>query len=206
LRRVLVRALTSEFHVMAFVPKDYIFSNALGVFAFDDDYHFALLQSSVHEVWVWRNASSLRTDTRYTPTDCFDTFPFPPAEYEHVVEAQRAGSWRVAELPEPFQQAAQIGAAYHEHRRQVMGTRQAGLTKTYNLFHSPDCQEADIVRLRELHAAMDRAILACYGWGDIELAHSFYPNDRGKLRYTIAPAARQALLARLLALNLRLSQ
>lgn len=206
LRRVLVRALTSEFHMMAFVPKDYIFSHALGVFAFDDDYHFALLQSSVHEVWVWRNASSLRTDTRYTPTDCFDTFPFPPAEYEHVVEAQRAGSWRVAELPKPFQQAAQIGAAYHEHRRQVMGARQVGLTKTYNLFHSPDCQEADIVRLRELHTAMDRAILACYGWGDIELAHSFYPNDRGKLRYTIAPAARQALLARLLALNLRLSQ
>jgi hypothetical protein len=206
LRRVLVRALTSEFHMMAFVPKDYIFSHALGVFAFDDDYHFALLQSSVHEVWVWRNASSLRTDTRYTPTDCFDTFPFPPTEYEHVVEAQRAGSWRVAELPEPFQQAAQIGAAYHEHRRQVMSARQVGLTKTYNLFHSPDCQEADIVRLRELHAAMDRAILACYGWGDIELAHSFYPNDRGKLRYTIAPTARQALLARLLALNLRLSQ
>jgi hypothetical protein len=206
LRRVLVRAQVSEMHAMVFVPKGWIYSMMTIVFAFDDDYHFALLQSSVHEVWVWRNASSLRTDTRYTPTDCFDTFPFPPAEYEHVVEAQRAGSWRVEELPEPFQQAAQIGAAYHEHRRQVMGTRQVGLTKTYNLFHSPDCQEADIVRLRELHAAMDRAILACYGWGDIELAHSFYPNDRGKLRYTIAPAARQALLARLLALNLRLSQ
>jgi SAM-dependent methyltransferase len=206
LRRVLVRAQVSEMHAMVFVPKGWIYSMMTIVFAFDDDYHFALLQSSVHEVWVWRNASSLRTDTRYTPTDCFDTFPFPPTEYEHVVEAQRAGSWRVAELPEPFQQAAQIGAAYHEHRRQVMGTRQVGLTKTYNLLHSPDCQEADIVRLRELHAAMDRAILACYGWGDVELAHSFYPNDRGKLRYTIAPAARQALLARLLALNLRLSQ
>jgi hypothetical protein len=206
LRRVLVRAQVSEMHAMVFVPKGWIYSMMTIVFAFDDDYHFALLQSSVHEVWVWHNASSLRTDTRYTPTDCFDTFPFPPTEYEYLVEAQRAGLWRVAELLEPFQQAAQIGAAYHEHRRQVMGTRQVGLTKTYNLFHSPDCQEADIVRLRELHAAMDRAILACYGWGDIELAHSFYPNDRGKLRYTITPAARQALLARLLALNLRLSQ
>ncbi|RTI33587.1 Eco57I restriction-modification methylase domain-containing protein [Thermus scotoductus] len=50
LRRVLVRALTSEFHMMVFTPRSYIFSHALGVFAFDDDYHFALLQSSVHEI------------------------------------------------------------------------------------------------------------------------------------------------------------
>ncbi|GIV23755.1 MAG: hypothetical protein KatS3mg025_1414 [Bacteroidia bacterium] len=85
LHRVLVRALTSEMHIMTFVPKGWIYSHAVGVFAFDDDYHFALLQSVVHEVWVWRQASSLGSSNRYTPTDCFDTFPFPLEEYRRMV-------------------------------------------------------------------------------------------------------------------------
>ena len=42
-----------------------------------------------------------------------------------------------------------------------------GMTKTYNRFH--DIYEIDprIVELRELHAAMDRAVLDAYGWADI---------------------------------------
>ena len=81
LRRVLARSRVSELHMLAFVPKGYVYGDAIVVFAFDDDYHFALLQSGVHEAWVWRQASSLESRNRYTPTDCFATFPFPPAEY-----------------------------------------------------------------------------------------------------------------------------
>jgi hypothetical protein len=67
------------------------------------------------------------------------------------------------------------------------------------------CTDADIVRLRELHAEMDRAVLACYGWEDINLHHSFYPNDRGQMRFTISPEAGREVLHRLLELNLELS-
>lgn len=202
LRRVLVRALTSEFHMMAFVPNHYIYSHALGVFAFDDDYHFALLQSSVHEVWVWRQASSLESRNRYTPTDCFDTFSFPPEEYRRIAK----GEWRMDELPQPFRRAAQIGAEYHEHRRQIMLARNIGLTQTYNLFHNPSCSDPDIERLRALHAEMDNAILACYGWDDLSLDHGFYQNDRGQVRFTISPEARRELLFRLIELNAHLSK
>ena len=202
LRRVLVRALTSEFHMMVFVPRNYIFSHALGVFALDDDYHFALLQSSIHEAWVWQNASSLESRNRYTPTDCFDTFPFPRLEYERLA----GGKWHLEAMPQAFQQAAQVGAAYHEHRRQVMLARQLGLTKTYNLFHNPACQDADIVRLRELHAEMDRAVLACYGWDDLDPGHGFYQNDRGQTRFTLSPKVRREVLARLVALNLEMAR
>jgi hypothetical protein len=41
-----------------------------------------------------------------------------------------------------------------------------GLTKTYNRFHDPNESDADLLKLRELHAAMDRAVLDAYGWGD----------------------------------------
>lgn len=77
LSRVLVRSRVSEQHMLAFVPPGPVYSDAIVVFAFDDYYNFALLQSSLHEAWVRRNASTMRTDIRYTPSDCFDNFPFP---------------------------------------------------------------------------------------------------------------------------------
>ena len=49
-----------------------------------------------------------------------------------------------------------------------------------------------------------RAILACYGWEDVDLRHDFYRNDRGQMRYTVSPEARRELLRRMLELNLRL--
>jgi hypothetical protein len=42
-----------------------------------------------------------------------------------------------------------------------------GLTDTYNRFHNPDVQDPEILKLRELHTAMDRAVLDAYGWSDI---------------------------------------
>lgn len=90
--------------------------------------------------------------------------------------------------------AERVGEAYHEHRRQTLLARQLGLTKTHNLFHNPQCADADIARLRELHAAMDCAVLACYGWTDLDAGHGFHANERGQTRYTISPAARRGIL------------
>jgi hypothetical protein len=59
--------------------------------------------------------------------------------------------------------------------------------------------------IRELHAAMDRAILACYGWEDLNPGHDFYQNDRGQTRYTLSPEARREVLARLVELNLEIA-
>ncbi len=194
LRRVLVRSRVSEMHVPVFVPKGWVYNEQTIVFAFDDDYHFALLQSAVHETWVWRNASSLESRNRYTPTDCFDTFPFPPSEYAAPGLAEL--------LSQPvFARAAQIGADYHEHRRQTMLARQLGLTKTYNLFHNPAVADEDIARLRDLHIALDTAILACYGWQDVDLGHDFHQNERGQTRFMPAAEARRVLIERLLQLN-----
>jgi hypothetical protein len=214
LRRVLVRAEVSQMHMVAFVPKGWVYSHMLVVFAFDDDYHFALLQSGVHEAWVWRQASSLESRNRYTPTDCFATFPFPLAEYAAPspqspppaggfggVPPHAGGTAGVLALP-AFAHAAQIGAAYHERRREVMQARRIGLTKTYNLLHDPACRDADIGDLRQMHAALDAAILACYGWDDLDPGHDFHANARGQTRFGMAPAVQRAVVQRLLDLNL----
>ena len=90
-----------------------------------------------------------------------------------------------------------------------------GLTKTYNRFHDPDERDPDIVKLRDLHAAMDRAVLDAYGWTDIQPTCEFildYEDDEddepGKAskkkkpwRYRWPDEIRDEVLGRLLELN-----
>ncbi len=184
LGRVLARSRVSELHAVAFVPKGLVYNEQTVVFAFDDDYHFALLQSNVHEQWVWREASTLESRNRYTPTDCFQTFPFPQDPD-----------------PRPAAEAARLGAAYHAHRRKICTERRIGLTQVYKLFHKPACTSPDIAALRDLHTQMDRAVLACYGWADLDPHHQFRDTDRGQTRFTVSDAARREIIARLLELN-----
>ena len=96
----------------------------------------------------------MKDDLRYTPSDCFETFPFPDG-------------WET----NPSLESS--GQAYYEFRAQLMKESNKGLTKTYNRFHDPKERAPEIRRLRDLHAAMDRAVLAAYGWSDIDTACGF---------------------------------
>ena len=89
-----------------------------------------------------------------------------------------------------------------------MVARNEGMTKTYNRFHDPTETADDIQRLRELHAAMDRAVLEAYGWRDLaaRAAPTFLDETneddhtyQGRLFWP--SDFRDEVLARLLALN-----
>ena len=99
-----------------------------------------------------------------------------------------------------------------------MVARNEGMTKTYNRFHDPAEQSADIVRLRELHADMDRAVLRAYAlrehpedaaaWNDLaDRAEPDFLDETNEDDHTYQgrlfwPSAfRDEVLARLLALN-----
>ena len=186
LMKLLTRSAVSELHMLAFIDQseNIIFSKQLIVFAYEDYFSFSLLQSNLHEIWMRRFTSTMRTDTNYSPSDCFQTFPFPQ------------------EISEVNKYTAQsTGQIYYEYRHQIMQRTQLGLTKTYNRFHDPDFQAPDIQEMRRLHAEMDRAMLACYSWNDIDLQHAFYPNDRKKIRYMPSREAQREIFTRLLALN-----
>jgi len=178
LQRVLVAVQTSKYLSIGFQPKGYVYSHATIVFALEADGYLLLLQSNFHDSWVRQYASTLETRLRYIPTDCFETFPFPPSTNS----------------------MNSVGEAYHEHRRQVMLERWEGLTATYNRFHDPGEGADDIARLRTLHTEMDYAVAAAYGWQDLDLGHGFHETQQG-VRYTIREEARRQVLARLLALN-----
>ena len=50
--------------------------------------YLALLQSIFHEVWVREYTSTMKGDTRYSPSDAFQTFPFPAC----LLEVSRKGA------------------------------------------------------------------------------------------------------------------
>jgi hypothetical protein len=51
--------------------------NSVVVIARSDDTTFGILHSRFHELWSLRMGTSLEDRPRYTPTTCFETFPFP---------------------------------------------------------------------------------------------------------------------------------
>jgi hypothetical protein len=178
LKRVLVRGEVSSHLTFCWQSTAAVFSHMLIVWSVEEDYFLTLLQSSIHGVWTLEYASTLGKGIRYTPTDCFETFPFP----------------------DNMQGLEAIGEQYNQHRQSIMLARWEGLTKTYNRFHDPHETAEDIVQLRELHKEMDEAVAHAYGWGDLELGHGFHVTKQG-LRYTISEEARREVLGRLLKLN-----
>lgn len=103
------------------------------------------------------------------------------------------------------------GKVYYEFRAGLMVKNDEGLTKTYNRFHDPDERDPEIVKLRELHAAMDRAVLDAYGWSDIstdceflldyEIDEEEWGNKKKPYRYRWPDKVCDKVLARLLDLN-----
>jgi hypothetical protein len=59
------------------------------------------------------------------------------------------------------------GETYVSYRASLMGSLGCGLTSTYNRFHDPYEKSPEIQKLRDLHEAMDRAVLEAYGWHDL---------------------------------------
>lgn len=177
-QHVFVQPFVSKYIAPVKVPSCQVFAAPMVVIAGRGDELFPVLQSSLYDRFVRTLATNLGGTLRFAPSDCFETFPFPS---------------KLASL-------VKLGATYQECRRQIMLSRQEGLTKTYNRFHNPGEKSDDIARLRTLHVEMDQAVAAAYGWTDLDLGHGFHETKQG-VRYTISESARRTVLDRLLALN-----
>jgi hypothetical protein len=192
LERALVCCLVSNKVQFAFLPTRMVYSHKLAVFPFENFAPFCTLQSDVHEVWARFFSSSMKDDINYSPSDCFETFPFPENfETDPKLEA--------------------VGKEYYEFRAALMVKNKEGLTKTYNRFHDPNESDPDILKLRELHVTMDRVVLDAYDWTDIptdceflldyEIDEEEWGDKKKPWRYRWPDEIRDDVLARLLELN-----
>jgi hypothetical protein len=175
-------AITSVSRVImpAFVKSGIVVSHAVFVFPSDDYALFSLLSSAFHWWWTAEYASTMRTDVRYAPSDCFETLP---------------GVEDLSLLRTP-------GRELDQQRSRIMAERREGLTLTYRRVNNPSDGGEDVGQLRMMHEQLDHAIRNAYGWFDLSLDHDFWDTDYG-VRFTVSPTARREMLDRLLELNHR---
>jgi hypothetical protein len=120
----------------------YLPTNALKVFAFADDYSFAILQSSVHWLWFTTKCSKLTERFRYTPESVFDTFPWPQAATVKQIDAAACAAREVRRV-----------------RAEALKSLKGGLRALYRTLELPGANP-----LKDAHAALDAAVLAAYGF------------------------------------------
>lgn len=184
-KKILVITLHTKYFQPRHVNNDCIVSHALTIFTRADFASYCILISSIMQEWVWKLGSRLGTATvRFTPSDCYETFPFPT---------------------EISQTMAQMGELYERIGCEIMLQDQIGLTNLYNAFHNPENKDGRLEKLRQLQKQIDEAVRDSYNWNDIALEHGFHvinylPNN-DNIRYTISETARIEILHRLFQLN-----
>jgi len=78
--RFIATPTISKHRLFAWIPQGILPDQQLLVFPCEGNYFFGVLHSKVHELWARRQGAQLReveSGFRYTPTTCFETFPFP---------------------------------------------------------------------------------------------------------------------------------
>jgi len=80
LPRFITTVAVSKHRLFGWMEAPTLPDHQLFAFARDDDYFFGLLHSRFHEVWALKLGTRLETRPRYTPTTCFETFPYPSGD------------------------------------------------------------------------------------------------------------------------------
>jgi len=117
-------------------------SNLIQVFAFADDYSFAILQSHLHWLWFITKCGKLTERFRYSAESVFDTYPWPQAPTPKQAEA-----------------LAEAGRQVRRVRTGALSEMEGGLRALYRTLELPGANP-----LKDAHAALDAAVLAAYGF------------------------------------------
>jgi hypothetical protein len=170
--------------IFDFLPTGWIYSKELAVIPTDDSAEFGALQSTIHEVWARQYSSTMETRLRYSISDALRTFPMPTSGLEEL---------------------RSVSDNYLSLRKTLQIQRNLNLTKIYNALHDRLDSETHVTALRKGRIALDKALLAAYGWTEVQLNHDFrqasYISESNTIRFTMADEARLEILRRLAALN-----
>ena len=154
LPRYIGTCMVSRHRLFSYIDSEVLPDATIIVFARDDDYFFGVMHSRIHEVWARAMGTQLReaeSGIRYTPTTCFETFPFPEPD-----DAQRAAiagaAARLNELREGWLNPTNANG---NPALNATDLRRRTLTNLYN--QRPDW-------LANAHASLDAAVAAAYGW------------------------------------------
>ena len=77
LSRFLATCMVAKHRMFCWLDTVALPANVVIAFGRSDDFFLGILQCHFHNVWSLRQGTRLETRPRYTPTTCFETFPFP---------------------------------------------------------------------------------------------------------------------------------
>ncbi len=154
LPRYIGTSMVSRHRLFAYVDGDVLPDATIIVFTQDDNYFFGVLHSHIHTLWAGAIGSQLReaeSASRYTPTTCFETFPFPHPDEEQCAAIATAAE-ELNQLREnwlnPKDMLGQPALPADQLRRRT-------LTNLYNDYPS---------WLANAHDKLDEAVADAYGW------------------------------------------
>lgn len=127
--------------IFAFVDSAIRPSDALQVFAYDDDYSFGILQSDVHWEWFTSRCSTLTERFRYTSNTVWDSFPWP----------------QQPTLPS-VKKVATAAVGLRAVRAELMAKHSKSLRDLYRSIELPGAHP-----LKDAHAKLDAAVREAYG-------------------------------------------
>ena len=189
LDRFLVTPTVSKHRTFSWLNPTILADHQLVAFARSDDYFFGVLQSRVHELWSRSQGTQVRereSGFRYTPTTCFETFPFPePTEPQREAiaqEAKRLDELRSNWLNPPEWTREEVlefpGSVDGPWTRYVHDADDRGIgTVRYPRRVAKDAYAFDLAKrtltnlynerptwLDLAHRRLDEAVFAAYGW------------------------------------------
>jgi len=140
LNRYIVCSRVTKRPVFEFVDSSIRPGDSLQVFAFEDDYSFGILQSTMHWNWFTHKCSSMKADPRYTSESVFDTFPWPQKPTKTQIQA-----------------VADAALALRQTRQKLCKTNSTSFRRLYASLEQPGANP-----LRNAQATLDTAVLAAY--------------------------------------------
>ncbi len=93
LERYLATVRHAKHRIFVWLPTIVVCDDGIYVFARSDDFFFGILHARPHEAWARSQGTQVRdreSGFRYTPTTCFETYPFPestPAKDASIASA-----------------------------------------------------------------------------------------------------------------------
>jgi hypothetical protein len=162
-------------------------ANVVIVFGRSDDFFLGILHCRFHGVWALKQGTRLETRPRYTPTTCFETFPFPrptpPQGVAIAAAAKELNELRERWLNPPEWTVERVlefpGSAGGPWSRYVVNPDKNGIgTVRYPRLEPRDAVCAAKLKKRTLtnlynerpawldlaHKKLDAAVAAGYGW------------------------------------------
>jgi hypothetical protein len=183
LRRYISIPRHSKHHLCVWTDCAVTPGDALVVVARSDDTSIGILQSRIHEVWALRSGSSLEDRPRYTPTSCFESFPFPQGLGPNIAATDYATNVNAKAIASAAQALIRLRDHYLNppewtewvvtDEEEVAGfprrpvpkpgfeaqLKERTLTNLYN---------ARPAWLALAHEKLDNAVAAAYGWKDYD--------------------------------------